>query len=137
MLSKQKVRDLIDLVVKHTKKTQEVIAVEMGYSKNYISDMLSPTGKVTEKFIKALKKDYSDLLENPNSPKFEFDEKELLRRHHSRIIRIEATLEVLGEKFAELKYDATGKAISQTLTELENEIKDRYRIRLAEEKTKS
>lgn len=138
MLSKEEVRKLVDIIVKETGKSQEDIAIELGYtSKNYISDVLSPSGKVTEIFIKRLKKEYSDILENPNIPFFDLDQREMLRRNQARLIRIESTLEVLGEKYAEMKYDTTGKAISQTLTELENEIKARYRIRLVEEKKKS
>lgn len=134
MLSKEQVRSLIDLIVKKTKKTQEVIAEELGYSANYISDVLSPSGKVTKKFVDKLNKEYSDLLENPNITKFKAEPIELMRQHEARIIRIESAIEVLGELFAELKYDANGIAISQTLTALNNEIKDRYRIRLKEDK---
>lgn len=134
MLSKEQVRSLVDLIIKRTKKTQEEIAVDLGYANNYISDVLSPSGKVTKKFVDRLSKEYSDLLENPNITKLNADPIELIRKHEARIIRIESALEVLGEKFAEMKYDANGIAISQTLTALNNEIKDRYRIRLMEDR---
>jgi transcriptional regulator with XRE-family HTH domain len=134
MLSKEQVRSLVDLIIMRTKKTQEEIAEGLGYSSNYISDVLSPSGKVTKKFIDKINKEYSDLLENPNIPSFQSDPIELIRKHEARITRIESALNVLGEKFAELKYDANGISISQTLTELENEIKDRYQIRLKEGK---
>lgn len=139
MLSKEEVRTLIDTITKKTGKSQEDIAIDLGYSsKNYISDVLSPSGKVTDIFIKRLKKEYSDILENPNTPfRVKHDKKDFNRDREERLIRIEAAIEILGEKYAQDKYDATGIDFSQTLTELENEITARYRMRLGEEKKKS
>lgn len=139
MLSKEEVRTLIDTITRKTGKSQEDIANDLGYtSKNYISDVLSPSGKVTGIFIKRLKKEYSDILENPNTPiKVKYNRKDFNRDREERLIRVEAALEILGEKYAQDKYDTTGIDISQTLTELENEITARYRMRLGEEKKKS
>ncbi|MEO9145066.1 MAG: hypothetical protein ABI237_05865 [Ginsengibacter sp.] len=57
---------LLEIVIKNTAKTASDIALEMGYKKNYISEMLSPKGKVTEKFFNSFKLRYKEILENPN-----------------------------------------------------------------------
>lgn len=41
-----------------TGKNQEQLALDMGYGKNYISDILTPTGKLTDKFVRAFKTHY-------------------------------------------------------------------------------
>lgn len=55
---------VLDSVVKSTGKTQEQLATEMNYGKNYISEVLSPRGKVSKKFYTAFRLKY---LENTNN----------------------------------------------------------------------
>lgn len=63
----KELRELVDLVVARTNKTQEQLAVELGYGRTYISESLAPTGKVSHKFLNAFKKHYADVLENPKN----------------------------------------------------------------------
>lgn len=67
MISKEELRALIDKVCFKTGKKQEAIALELNYGKNYISEMLSPTGKVTDKFLVLFNLKYGALLENPKN----------------------------------------------------------------------
>lgn len=137
MLSKKEIRELIDSLIEKTGKTQEEIAVELGYAKNAISDILSPSGKVTDKFSKALVRFNSDFMENPNIvniPNLKLNE--YLSRLEERILLLESANEVMGEKIAELKLETKGTPISKALTDLENEIKERYRMRFSELKGK-
>ena len=137
MLSKKEIRELIDSLIEKTGKTQEEIAVELGYAKNAISDILSPSGKVTDKFSKALVRFNSDSMENPNIvniPNLKLNE--YLSRLEERILLLESANEVMGEKIAELKLETKGTPISKALTDLENEIKERYRMRFSELKGK-
>lgn len=46
---------------------QEELAIAMNYGKNYISEMLSPTGKVSAKFVTALRLRFAQYLENPKT----------------------------------------------------------------------
>ena len=62
MDNKENLREIVDLIKEKTGKTQQDIAVEMGYKRNYISEILSPKGVVTEKFYNALKLRFSELL---------------------------------------------------------------------------
>jgi hypothetical protein len=62
MATKDYFRQLVETVVFRTKKTQEQLAIEMGYGKTYISEVLSPTGKLSEKFIEAFKRRYNEYL---------------------------------------------------------------------------
>lgn len=66
MISKDQLRELIDHILSDTGKTQEEIALGLGYGKNYISEMLSPTGKVSTKFVNSLKLKHAKSLEIPN-----------------------------------------------------------------------
>lgn len=65
MESKEQFKTLVENVVFATRKTQEQLAQDMGYGKNYISDVLSPKGKLTQKFIEAFKRKYSPFLGTP------------------------------------------------------------------------
>lgn len=138
MISKKEIRELVDLLISKTGKTQEEIAVDLGYAKNAISDILSPSGKVTEKFSKALNRYCSDNMDNPNNTKKRgtFELNEYLSRLEERIILLEATREVMGEKIAEILHDTSSVPISKVLTDLDREIKDRYRTRFDELKAK-
>lgn len=55
---------LLGIVEEKTKKTKGTLAKEMGYGFNYISDIMTPSGKVTKKFIAAFKSKYANVLEN-------------------------------------------------------------------------
>jgi transcriptional regulator with XRE-family HTH domain len=57
---KEELRKLVELIKERTGKTQEDIAIDMGYKKNYISEILSPKGKVTDKFMAAIKLRFSE-----------------------------------------------------------------------------
>lgn len=66
MTSKQSFKKLVENVGSLSRKSQEELATSMGYGKTYISEVLSPTGKLSEKFVTAFKNFYKDYLENPN-----------------------------------------------------------------------
>jgi hypothetical protein len=67
MNSKDDFKKLVESVVKKTGKTQEELAMDLGYGKNYISELTSPTGKVTKKFLTAFNLRYANILENPKN----------------------------------------------------------------------
>lgn len=67
MISKEEFKTLVDKVVAATGKTQETIALEMKYGKNYISEIMSPTGRMTSKFVNSFRLRYENILENPKS----------------------------------------------------------------------
>lgn len=60
----------------------------------------------------------------------------LLSNNQEELMLIKAAIEILREKYAEIKYDSTGIPISKTLTDLDEEIKARYRMRFDELKEK-
>lgn len=77
-MNKKTLKELVETIAASTGMSASDIALEMGYKKNYISEMLTPSGKVTEKFITKLKLKYSYLLDNPklskeNSKSFAMD----------------------------------------------------------------
>lgn len=55
MNSKEHIRKLVEHIQDLTGKTQEAIAIDMGYGKNYISEILSPSGRPSTKFLNALR----------------------------------------------------------------------------------
>lgn len=59
---KEELRGILDKIQGVTDYTQEDIAVKMGYKKNYISEMLTPRGVVTNKFLDKIKLRFSDVL---------------------------------------------------------------------------
>lgn len=67
MISKEKFKKVLDRIISETGKTQEDLAIDMKYGKNYFSEILSPTGKMTEKFSNAFLAKYGSYLENPNN----------------------------------------------------------------------
>jgi hypothetical protein len=66
LIPKPVLRRMIDTVVKATSKTQEQLALDMGYGKTYFSEILAPTGVVTSKFTNSFTAKYGQYLENPN-----------------------------------------------------------------------
>lgn len=60
---KEELRVIIEIIKKEAGKTQQDIALEMGYKKNYISEILSPKGVVTDKFLNAIKLRFPELRE--------------------------------------------------------------------------
>lgn len=69
MISKQAFKNLVDLVVQKTGKNQEQLAIDMGYGKNYISELTTPSGTVSKKFFEAFKLRHREVLENPKVEK--------------------------------------------------------------------
>lgn len=69
MISKEAFKNLVDVVAQKTGKTQEELAIEMGYGKNYISELTTPSGTVSKKFLQAFKMKHRDILENPKNGK--------------------------------------------------------------------
>jgi D-arabinose 1-dehydrogenase-like Zn-dependent alcohol dehydrogenase len=65
MISKEELKKLVENVMFTTGKNQEELALDLGYGKNYISEMTSPTGKVSTKFVNAFKQKHRGSLENP------------------------------------------------------------------------
>lgn len=64
MISKEAFRLIVTATAAKTGLSQEEMALDMGYGKNYISDMLTPSGKVTEKFVKAFQSHFNGASEN-------------------------------------------------------------------------
>lgn len=58
MISKEEFESLVDFVTKDRNLTREALAKELGYGKNYISEVLSPSGKLTDKFLRAFNNKY-------------------------------------------------------------------------------
>jgi hypothetical protein len=124
----------------------EDIANMLGYNRSYFSSLLGTGAKVTQNHIDVLKMYSKEMLANPTSTagskgakapvvqvkKFSGDLDEIISRQQERLMLLEAAVEVFGEKFAEMHRDSKGGAISKFLTDLENEIKDRYRMRFDE-----
>lgn len=73
---KEEVRGIVDKIKLFTKKTQEDIAVEMGYKKNYISEVLAPSGKVSKKFLNNLKLRFSEVIEGQSPPRETLEKRE-------------------------------------------------------------
>lgn len=71
MISKEAFKLIVSATALKTGKSQEELALGMGYGKNYISDILSPTGKLTDKFIKAFQLAYNPISENTKEGKNE------------------------------------------------------------------
>lgn len=64
MVSKEAFRLIVTGTAAKTGMSQEEMALDMGYGKNYISDILSPSGKVTDKFVKAFQAHFNGASEN-------------------------------------------------------------------------
>lgn len=75
MNSKEHIRKLVEHIQNLTGKTQEAIAIDMGYGKNYISEILSPSGRPSKKFLNTLHsyvvKIEGYILENPKNETLE------------------------------------------------------------------
>lgn len=130
-LSAQKLADLIGIKADRLRKWEELD--------------LNPRDEDVEKIESFFKMSINEIVKLTSIKKFiradhpiqiEKELNSLLSHHEERLIRIEAALQVLGEKFAEIKYDSTGATISETLSELENSIKARYRMRVDELRSK-
>lgn len=67
MISKEAFRLIVTGTAAKTGMSQEEMALDMGYGKNYISDILSPSGKVSAKFVKAFQAHFTDGSENTKS----------------------------------------------------------------------
>lgn len=93
MESKEQLRSVVNMVSNRTGLSQEKMAMELGYGANYISEMLSPSGKITSKFIRAFRNHFKEHLENPKSGKVVSE------------IGVEKTMEIMDERIKELKED--------------------------------
>lgn len=97
MESNEEIKKMIKTVSSITGMTQEEIGVDMGYGGNYISEMFTPSGKVTKKFMQNFKLKYADYLENPNRSDVEYT---LIRIKTSDLDKIRFSLNVLGSIFS-------------------------------------
>lgn len=71
-----------------------------------------------------------------NSHTYTVDANILLSGQQEDIILMKAAIEVLRERYAEIKYDVKNTPISETLNELDEEIRGRYHMRFDELKSK-
>lgn len=69
MISKEMFKLIVVSTTLKTGLNQEELAIGMGYGKNYISDILSPTGKLTDKFVKAFQNHYNSENTKNEPPK--------------------------------------------------------------------
>lgn len=69
MISKEAFKLIVISTSLKTGLNQEELALGMGYGKNYISDILSPTGKLTDKFINAFQVQYNSENTKIDPPK--------------------------------------------------------------------
>lgn len=69
MISKEAFKLIVAATGLKVGLNQEEMALGMGYGKNYISDILSPTGKLTDKFVKAFQNQYNSENTNKEHPK--------------------------------------------------------------------
>lgn len=69
MISKEVFKLIVVSTTMKTGLNQEELALGMGYGKNYISDILSPTGKLTDKFVKAFQNHYNSENTKSEAPK--------------------------------------------------------------------
>lgn len=99
MVSKEYLGTLVKRVERETGLNQQQIARNLGYGSNYISEILSPTGKVTKKFLNAFNRHYKSILENPKNPK-KNNNKAI--SDQERLLRLEAHLEVFGNAIVDL-----------------------------------
>ena len=110
------------------------ISIEMGYKRNYISEMLSPTGKVTEKFMNAFDSKYRSVLENPNLKMFATPS-EFMRETAESLITLKATVKILTIKVIDLESTGTKRSFSKVSLELGEMIEQEINRRLAEFRT--
>jgi hypothetical protein len=68
MISKEKFRELVESTGRRLNMSQEEIAIDLGYGKNYISESLTPTGTLSKKLIDKFRIKYG--LENPKTTDF-------------------------------------------------------------------
>lgn len=93
MISKEDFKSLVETVCLSKKMTQGQLSKDMNYGENYISEMLTEKGKLTEKFVSAFKIKYKDILENPKTPSGKSFENLtetilILSRNNERLARI-------------------------------------------------
>jgi len=132
-MSKEILKTLLQTVYNDTGKSPTDIALEMGYKKNYISEMLTPKGKVTEKFLNSFKSKYRYILDNPNYEdsvegnmvsdykekylsKIEVENQFLKKENQflkKRVEDLEKIVSLLSEQKMELKKDFPMKSIGQ------------------------
>lgn len=91
MESKEQLKNIINIVSDRSGLSQEKLAERLGYGKTYISEMLSPRGKVTSKFIRVFRNQFAEYLENP--------------KKQESILKEEKIIQVLDDRIKELKED--------------------------------
>lgn len=62
MISKEVLKIRIETLLVILNISQEELATNLGYGKKYISEMFTPTGKITQKFVNALESKYGSVL---------------------------------------------------------------------------
>jgi len=92
MISKEAFKLILAITTTKTGKSQEELALGMGYGKNYISDVLSPTGKLTDKFVNAFQKHYNITSENTKNEDTALTRTEVSELIKTNLLQAEALL---------------------------------------------
>lgn len=100
---KEQLKKIVETIKISTGQTQEQIALNMGYKGNAISGMLSPTGKVTRKFINAITNKYKDVLSENGNIKGKGSISLISGQGVEQIAAIRAELRVLFLKVVEIE----------------------------------
>ena len=134
MISKERLSNMIEIVERAKNMTKAEISLEMKYGKNYISELLSPSGKVTDKFVNSFKSKYGAILENPNDPSAVItgDINKILRGIIEDLEKEKATAIVLKTAVAKLEAERKGTSVDNEITEIDRAILNRLSLRITE-----
>ncbi len=122
MNSKEQVRKIISAIEEEHKMSMQEISKGMGYGPNYISDSLTPTGKVSDRFIKKLEEYQNKLKQKaPDVPDVD-------AFMATEIIKIEATLAVIVEILAEQEAARMNVPVTKLLSAFDKAIEDKEQL---------
>lgn len=112
-VSKEDVRKLVDFTRRAKAQTQEEISIAIGYGKNYISEILSPSGKPTQKFYDKLKAyaNGSGELSIPTST----------AEMKKDIMQLRALVKMLTKRIIQIEQSRTGKSFEAISDEINEE----------------
>lgn len=116
---KEELKSLVETIKRNSNDTQEQMSVKAGYGETYISECLSPTGKPSKKFIKALKNAYLKSLEFPVKSEKETYSVLLDRAEQATdIVELKAFTKALLHAVAKLQSKVYGMGVNDCLDEL-------------------